>query len=93
MKQDEKDFYTKLTYEHKCVEDFGPQTISQKITVWDNSMNDMMDMFHTLMIGAGFPESCFVGGLIEWLEEYHPEYEIYEKDENESEVEKSDENA
>lgn len=82
MDNREKSFYTKLTYEHKCQNDFGPQTISQEITVWDNSMEDMMEMFHTLMIGAGFTDGCFANGLIGWLEEYHPEYEVSLRDEN-----------
>ena len=63
-------FFTKLTYEHKSIHDRGPDVIKVEKTTWDLSGEEMVDMFHTIMIGAGFSEDGFKSSLNNWLEKH-----------------------
>lgn len=79
----DKTFFTRLTYEHKCIEDYSARKIVVEEPVWDMTGNDMIEMLHTVMIGATFCEDSFVGSLISWMEEHHPEYIITKSEEYE----------
>ena len=84
-------FYTKLTYEHKYPEDYGPEVITSKKEAWDLTLDNLLEMFHGIAIAAGYQEGSFKKVLIDWLAEYHNIYVNESTDENEDEVRDSDE--
>lgn len=71
MKDDS--FYTELTYKHKSPEDFGPTTITHKVTVWDTNMEDMFNMFFTILMGAGFTLGSYRQYIKELAETFETE--------------------
>lgn len=82
MQNMNREFYTKLIYEHKCPDDHGPERVEVSKTVWDADSDDVFDMFHTIFIGAGFSEDNFIGELIGYLEDRG--YTVSEVDEHEN---------
>lgn len=67
-------FYTKLTYEHKYPEEYGPEVITCKKEAWDLDLYHLFEMFHGIALAAGYQEGSFKKVFIEWLAEY---YDIY----------------
>lgn len=72
-----KDYYTELIYKIKTLNDNYPKEISVKIPAWDASLEDMLEAFHTLMIGATYTEQQFIDTLKKFIDEYNFENEQY----------------
>lgn len=76
----DKTFYTKLIYECKDPDDFGPRRVEVSETVWDGNLEQLLKMFHTIAIGATFQEVSFKRVLAGYLEENYQADVIFPED-------------
>lgn len=65
----DKEFYTELKVSYKFPEDFGPRTIAIREQIWDINGDQLLNMFHTIMIGMTFQEQSFINTLSSYLED------------------------
>lgn len=75
----EKEFYTELIYRHKCIEDYAPTEISFRKAQWDMNLDELLEMFHCICIGATWSEETFEKVLAEYLE--GKGYQVIKEDE------------
>lgn len=66
---DKKEFYTELIYRIKHIEDYGPSEISIKKNAWDLGLEELLTMFHGIVISATYQEESFINVLADYLEE------------------------
>lgn len=85
----DKEFYTKLIYEHKYQEDFGPERITFEETAWDCDLTRMLNMFHGLMISAGYQEESWKRVLEDYLVEMYDATVTYPSDEKSEDIDDS----
>lgn len=76
----DKEFYTELIYRYKCIEDYAPTEISFRKAQWDMSLDNLLEMFHCICIGATWSEESFEDALAEYLESRG--YQVIDKDEH-----------
>lgn len=73
------DIYTKLIYECKGIDDYGPKRVTIEEAAWDLDMDSLLEMFHGIAIAATYQEGSFEKSLATYLEERG--YEVTDPDE------------